>query len=188
MSALKEFYKKEVVAKLEKDLNIKNPMAVPTLSKIIVNAGIGSEFKTNTSVVEEMTETLKLITGQSPLVINSRAAISNFKLREGTPNGLKVTLRGDRMWDFFSKLVNNTLPRIKDFRGISRKSFDNKGSYTLGIVEHTIFPEIDTSTFVKIRPIQIVINTTAKNNTDAIRLLELLGMPFKREKVQNTNQ
>jgi large subunit ribosomal protein L5 len=187
MSELKDFYKKEIIEKLSKEFGITNPMAVPTLSKIVVNAGIGSEYKNNTNVVEEMTETLQVITGQKPVTINSRAAISNFKLREGTPNGLKVTLRGERMWDFFSKLVNTTLPRIKDFRGVSRNSFDTRGGYTMGIPEHTIFPEIDTSTFVKIRPIQIVINTTATNNEEAVRLLELLGMPFKRNKV-NENQ
>lgn len=182
MSELKDFYKKEIIEKLKKEFNITNDMAIPALKKITVNAGIGSEFKTNSGVAEEMVDTLGKITGQKPIVVNSRIAISNFKLREGTPNGIKVTLRGERMWDFYSKLVNATLPRIKDFRGVSRKSFDTKGNYSMGIKEHTIFPEIDTSTFVKIRPIQVVINTSAQNNEQALRLLELLGMPFERLK------
>ncbi|MEP7103709.1 MAG: 50S ribosomal protein L5 [Candidatus Dojkabacteria bacterium] len=184
MSELREKYKKEIEKKLEEEFGIKNIFAVPTLKKIVVNAGIGSEYKTNTSVVDEMVTTMEAITGQKPVIINSKTAISNFKLRENTPNGVKVTLRGDRMWDFFSKLVNTTLPRIKDFRGVSRKSLDGKGSYTMGIREHTIFPEIDTSTFVKIRSIQVVINTSAKNNEQTIRLLELLGMPFERLKTR----
>lgn len=168
--------------KLEEEFGIKNAMAVPTLKKIVVNAGIGNEYKNNTGIVEEMSQVLAQITGQRPSVINSKLAISNFKLREGTPNGLKVTLRGDRMWDFLSKVVNVTLPRIKDFRGVSRKSFDKRGNYTLGIREHTIFPEIDTSTLVKIRSLQIVIDTTAENDEQGARLLELLGMPFERRK------
>lgn len=175
-------YKKEVMPKLEEEFGIKNAMAVPTLKKIVVNAGIGNEYKNNTGIVEEMSQVLAQITGQRPSVINSKLAISNFKLREGTPNGLKVTLRGDRMWDFLSKVVNVTLPRIKDFRGVSRKSFDKRGNYTLGIREHTIFPEIDTSTLVKIRSLQIVIDTTAENDEQGARLLELLGMPFERRK------
>lgn len=175
-------YTNEILPKLKEEFSIKNDFAVPTLTKIVVNAGIGSEYKNNTGVVEEMSDVLKQITGQKPVVINSKLAISNFKLREGTPNGLKVTLRGERMWDFLSKVVNVTLPRIKDFRGVSKKSFDRRGNYTLGIREHTIFPEVDTSTLVKIRPLQIVIGTSAKNDAEALRLLELLGMPFERNR------
>jgi len=180
MTVLQERYKKEVKPKLKEMFNIKNDMAVPTLEKIVVNAGIGNEFKNNSIVVEEMTTTIGEITGQKPVVINSKLAISNFKLREGTPNGLKTTLRGDRMWDFFYKLVGVTLPRIKDFRGLSRKSFDRKGNYTLGIKDHTIFPEIDTSTLQKIRSLQVVITTTAGTDEKGLALLEMLGMPFER--------
>jgi large subunit ribosomal protein L5 len=182
MTELETKYNKEVKPKLMADFDIKNTMAAPTVTKIVVNAGIGKEYQNNTNVVEEMSETLSLITGQKPVVNNSRIAISNFKLREGTPNGLKVTLRGDRMWDFLYKLVGVTLPRIKDFRGVSRKAFDRKGNYALGIKDHTIFPEIDTSTLVKIRSLQIVVNTSARNNEEGLALLEALGMPFERLK------
>lgn len=182
MTELETKYNKEVKPKLMKDFDIKNTMAVPTLSKIIVNAGIGKEFLNNSNVVEEMSDTLSLITGQKPVVVNSKVAISNFKLREGTPNGLKVTLRGERMWDFLFKLVGVTLPRIKDFRGVSRKAFDRRGNYSLGISDHTIFPEVDTSTLVKTRSLQIVINTTARTNEEGLALLEGLGMPFERLK------
>ena len=175
-------YKEEILPKLKEEFGIKNDMAVPTIEKIVVNAGIGSEFKNNTGIVDEMSEIISQITGQKPIVINSKLAISNFKLREGTPNGLKVTLRGDRMWDFLSKVINVTLPRIKDFRGVSKRSFDRNGNYTLGIRDHTIFPEIDTSTLVKVRPIQIVVNTTALEDEQGRRLLELLGMPFERRR------
>jgi len=180
-SELYEKYKKEVLPKLKEEFGIKNDMAVPTVKKIVVNAGIGSEYRNNTGIVEEMSDILAQITGQKPVVINSKVSISNFKLREGTPNGLKVTLRGDRMWDFLYKVINVTLPRIKDFRGVSKRSFDRRGNYTLGIKEHTIFPEIDTSTLVKIRPLQIVIDTTAGSDEKGYRLLELLGMPFERK-------
>lgn len=175
-------YRDEVLGKLKEEFGITNDMAVPTITKIVVNAGIGNEFKNNTGIVDEMDAILSQITGQKPVVINSKLAISNFKLREGTPNGMKVTLRGERMWDFLSKVVNVTLPRIKDFRGVSKKSFDKKGNYALGITDHTIFPEVDTSTLVKMRPLQIVINTSAKNDEQGYRLLELLGMPFERKR------
>lgn len=187
MNALQEKYKTEIVKKLTDRFAIKNKMAVPSLTKIVVNAGIGGEYKNNTGVLEEMISVLEQITGQKPQVINSKLAISNFKLREGTPNGLKVTLRGERMWDFFYKLVAVALPRIKDFRGVPRKSFDGKGSYSLGIREHTIFPEIDTSTFSKIRSLQVVVVTSAENDEIGEALLEELGMPFERKKVKKTN-
>ncbi len=182
MSELKDIYTKEIQPELQKQFNIKNKMAVPTIKKIIVNVGIGKEFNNNSSVVDEMSEAIAQITGQKPIVINSRTAISNFKLRIGTPNGLKVTLRKERMWDFLYKLVNVTIPRIKDFRGVPLSGFDKHGNYTLGIREHTIFPEIDTSSFVKIRPLQIVIVTSANTNEEGRVLLEKLGMPFEKSK------
>lgn len=182
MSELKDKYTKEIMPKLQDQFEIKNKMSVPTVKKIVVNAGIGNEYKVNTNVVEEMSDAIAQITGQKPVVINSKEAIANFKLREGTPNGLKVTLRGERMWDFLSKLVNVTLPRIKDFRGVSLNAFDKAGNYTLGIKEHTIFPEIDTSSFVKIRPLQVVIVTTAKDNEQGRELLRQLGMPFEKDR------
>lgn len=184
---LQEKYKKEIKAELKKKFDIKSDMSVPTLKKIVVNAGIGKEYKNNTAVVDEMIAVLTQITGQKPIVINSKQAISNFTLREGTPNGLKVTLRKDRMWDFMAKLVNVTFPRIKDFRGVPRKSFDSKGNYTLGIKEHTIFPEVDTSTLSKIRSLQIVIVTECGSDERAFSLLELLGMPFEKDKRRPVN-
>lgn len=184
MTELQTKYIKEIKPKLMNDFGIKNTMAVPTVKKIVVNTGIGKEYQNNSNVVQEMSDTLSLITGQKPVVINSKVAISNFKLRAGTPNGLKVTLRGDRMWDFLYKLVGVTLPRIKDFRGVSRKAFDRRGNYALGIKDHTIFPEIDTSTLVKIRSLQIVIETTANDNDQGLALLEMLGMPFERSKAK----
>ncbi len=188
MTELQTKYQKEVKKKLKEMFNITNDMAVPTLKTIIVNAGIGKEFQNNSNVVNEMSETLSQITGQKPVVVNSKLAISNFKLREGTPNGLKVTLRADRMWDFYYKLVGVTLPRIKDFRGVSRKSFDTRGNYSLGIQDHTIFPEIDTSTLVKIRSLQVVIKTSAQNDEQGLALMEMLGMPFERVKAKAPGQ
>lgn len=187
MTELEKVYNEKIKPELKKQFEIKNDMAVPTLEKIVVNAGIGKEYNTNTAVVDEMKGVLAEITGQAPVVVMSKLAISNFKLREGTPNGIKVTLRGDRMWDFYYKLVNVTLPRVKDFRGVSRKSFDKKGNYTLGIREHTIFPEIDTSTLAKIRSLQVVVNTTAENNEQGEALLEMLGMPFEKKKERKQN-
>jgi len=181
MSELREKYKKEIAPKLEKEFDLKTKQEIATLDKIVVNAGIGKEYKDNSNVVEEMSDIIAQITGQKPVVTKSKIAISNFKLRENQPNGLKVTLRGERMWDFFYKLVNVALPRVKDFRGVSRKSFDGRGNYTLGISEHTIFPEIDTSELVKIRSLQVVVNTTGEDQDQSFRLLELLGMPFKKK-------
>lgn len=174
-------YTKEIKPELKKNLNISNDMAVPTLEKITINAGIGKEFRTNQSVLEEMIKVITEITGQKPVVTKSKIAIANFKLREGMENGVKVTLRRDRMWDFYYKLVNVALPRVKDFRGVPKKSFDGKGNYSLGIKEHTIFPEIDTSTLQKIRSLQIVVKTTAKNDEEGLMLLEMLGMPFEKK-------
>ncbi len=185
MTELQKKYIDKIKGELKQKFEIKNDMAVPTLEKIVVNAGIGKEYSSNTQVVDEMKAAIAEITGQMPVVTKSKVAISNFKLREGTPNGLKVTLRGDRMWDFFYKLVNIAMPRIKDFRGVTRKAFDKRGNYTLGIKEHTIFPEIDTSTLVRIRSLQVVINTTAGNDESALALLELLGFPFQKERKKN---
>jgi large subunit ribosomal protein L5 len=182
MTELENKYKSEFKKLLQEKFGIKNVNAVPNLTKIVVNAGIGGEYKTNTAVVDETVDAIAQITGQRPVVVNAKEAIANFKLREGTPNGVKVTLRKDRMWNFYYKLVNIALPRIKDFRGVSRKSFDKSGNYTLGIKENIIFPEIDTSKLVKIRSLQVVINTTAKDNEQALELLTLLGMPFEKVK------
>lgn len=178
---LKTKYNSEIRNKLMNELGIKNVSAVPTLSKIVVNAGIGREVAKdkNPKVVEEFGADIAIITGQKPVVTVAKKAVSNFKLREGMENGLVVTLRGDRMWDFFDRLVSVALPRVKDFRGVSRRSFDGRGNYALGIREHTVFPEVDTSKMNKIRSLQVVITTTAENNEHGLALLKELGMPFK---------
>ncbi|MDQ6984961.1 MAG: 50S ribosomal protein L5 [Candidatus Dojkabacteria bacterium] len=182
MNDLQQKYKKEIVTELQKKFDINNIMAVPKVEKIIVNAGIGKEFNTNSSVVDEMKDVISEITGQAPIVTYSKEAISNFKLRAGMPNGIKVTLRKKKMWDFLSKLINVTLPRVKDFRGIPRNSFDKRGNYTLGMREHTVFPEIDTTKLAKIRSLQIVIVTSADTDEKGFELLSMLGMPFKKSK------
>jgi len=182
---LKQKYENEIRSQLMKELNIENVMAAPTLTKIVVNVGIGKEALTNAGAVQEMAADIALITGQKPVITKSAKAISNFKLRENMDNGIKVTLRKDRMWDFYDKLVNVVLPRVKDFRGVPRKAFDTRGNYALGIREHTVFPEIDTSKMVKIRPMQIIICTSGANNEQGELLLEKLGMPFKKERENN---
>jgi large subunit ribosomal protein L5 len=177
---LEKKYINEVIPALKGQFKYKNPMAVPTIQKIVVNAGIGTEYRTNSNVVTEMGDIIASIAGQRPVVTNAKVSVANFKVREGMPNGLKVTLRGDRMWDFLAKLIHLTLPRVKDFRGVSRKSFDGKGNYSLGIKDHTIFPEIDSSTISKIRSLQVVISTTANSNEEAELLLEKLDFPFEK--------
>lgn len=182
---LKQKYEKEVRSELMQELGISNVLAAPTLTKIVVNAGIGKEYNTNSNVAEEFSEDIALIAGQKPVVTMSKKAVSNFKLRENMQNGLTVTLRGDRMWDFYDKLVNVVLPRVKDFRGVSSKAFDQRGNYALGIKEHTVFPEIDTSKLVKIRSLQVIICTSAEDDDAGRLLLTKLGMPFKKETKHN---
>lgn len=186
-SELENLYNEKVRSELAKKFDIKNPLAIPTIKKIVVNAGIGSEYRTNTNVVNEMVDVIAQITGQKPIVTEAKESIANFKLREGMPNGVKVTLRKEKMWDFYYKLVNITLARVKDFRGVSRTSFDKRGNYSLGIKEHTVFPEIDTSKLAKIRPLQIVIETSAPNDEQAEVLLEMLGMPFRKDRKTGSN-
>jgi large subunit ribosomal protein L5 len=176
---LKTKYNTEIKAKLQQELGLKNINQVPTLTKIVVNAGIGKEYRTNTKVVDELSQDIAIITGQKPVVTQSKKAVSNFKLRENMDNGIMVTIRGDRMWDFYDRLVSVTLPRVKDFRGVSRKAFDCKGNYAVGIKEHTVFPEIDSSKLVKIRSLQVIICTSADNNEQGLALLKELGMPFR---------
>jgi large subunit ribosomal protein L5 len=180
MSELKKKYQKEIVPELKKVLKLGNDLAVPSVEKVIINVGLG-EAVSNPQALEAMKKDLTLITGQRPIVTKSKKAISNFNLRQGVAIGLKVTLRRDRLWDFFDKLVNIVLPRVKDFRGVSRDSFDGRGNYSLGIREHTVFPEVDTSEVGKIRSLQITIITTAQNDNDGMLLLEKLGIPFAKE-------
>ena len=180
---LKEKYNKEVKASLMSELGFNNVMQIPRLEKIVVNAGIGKEYKTNSKVVEEMSEIIEQITGQKPITTLAKDSISNFKLREGMPNGIKVTLRKDKMWDFLTKLVHITIPRLKDFKGIPIDSFDGKGNYTLGVKEHTVFPEIDPDKISKIRSLQVVVVTTANSDKEGFKLLQNMGLPFVKNKV-----
>lgn len=175
---LKEFYRDDVVKKLNTEFNYKNPMQTPKLSKIVLNMGLG-EALTNAKVLEEADSVLSTITGQKPMVTRSKKAIANFKLRKGQPIGCMVTLHGDRMYEFFDRLVNFALPRIKDFKGLSPKGFDGSGNFTLGLKEQTIFPEINYEKIEKIKGLNITIVTTAKSDKESKALLTNLGMPFR---------
>ncbi|RJQ25888.1 50S ribosomal protein L5 [Candidatus Parcubacteria bacterium] len=179
MADLKEKYKKEIVAKIQEKLKIKNPMAVPSLVKIVVNEST-REFLADKKNIEKAREDLVLITGQKPKTTKARVSVATFKLREGDEIGLAVTLRGKRMYDFFEKLVKIVLPRVRDFSGISDKSFDKKGNLSIGFYEQTVFPEIDSGKVDKVRSMQITIVTDAGNDEKAKVLLEALGMPFKK--------
>lgn len=165
---------------LQKELGIKNSMALPKLSKIVVNMGVRDALIDKKNIEKGM-ELMMEITGQKPKVTKAKKAIAGFKLRAGEPIGLMVTLRGKRMDGFFRKLVNVVFPRFKDFRGVSKKSFDGNGNYTLGLTETTVFPEIDPGKIDKIQGLEIVIVTTAKNNKEGLTLLSTLGMPFEKE-------
>lgn len=176
---LKDKYNTVVAPELKKELNIANVMAIPQIEKIVLNVGLG-RAKDDSTIIPEVQESIALIAGQRPVVTNAKEAISNFKIREGMPIGLKVTLRGDRMWFFLDKLINIALPRTKDFRGISSRSFDGRGNYSLGIQDQSIFPEIDTSKNIRLYSLQLSIITTAGNDDNARLLLSKLGMPFKK--------
>ena len=178
MSQLKEFYEKEAVPELIKAFNYKNTMQVPRLKKIVLNMGLGEAIQ-NIKLMDSAVEELKIIAGQQPVVTRAKKSIAAFKLREGMPIGCMVTLRNIRMYDFFYKLVNIALPRVRDFRGISRKAFDGRGNYSLGVKEHIIFPEIDYDKIDKIKGLNISVVTTAKTDDEGRELLRLLGMPFR---------
>lgn len=179
MTKLQEKYQKEIVPALMTQLGIKNPMAVPKLTKIVVNCGMG-EALANKKALESMATQLGVITGQKPAITRAKRAISTFKLRAGDPIGLKVTIRGSRMYDFFTKLTALAMPRVRDFRGVPLKSFDGKGNYTLGINDQTIFPELDYKLVDKVRGLEVVCVTSATNDKAARTLLEGLGMPFEK--------
>tara|TARA_B100000941_G_scaffold46291_1_gene28879 strand:+ start:1642 stop:2217 length:576 start_codon:yes stop_codon:yes gene_type:complete len=174
---MQSVYIEEVKNKLMDEFGYKNQMQIPKMLKIAVNVGMG-ESLTNKNAIEAMIGDLTLITGQKPVVTRAKLSIANFNLREGMRVGIKATLRSKRMWDFWDRLVNLSLPRIRDFRGISSKSFDGNGNYNLGIKEHIIFPEIDYGKVDKIRSFQLTIATSAKTDQEGFRLLQLLGMPF----------
>ena len=176
---LKEKYKSEIVAKLEKELGISNINNVPRLQKIVVNMGVGAAASDHKLLDAAMND-MRIITGQQPCVTRAKKSIAGFHVREGQAIGCKVTLRGDRMWEFLDRLLSTALPRVRDFRGISRTSFDGRGNYTLGITEQLIFPEIEYDKIDKIRGMDIVICTTAQTDEEARELLTLVGAPFER--------
>jgi large subunit ribosomal protein L5 len=175
---LKIRYESEIVPTLMRELKIENRMRVPRLDKIVINMGLG-EARENVKILDSAVEELGQITGQKPVITRARKAISNFKLREGMPIGAMVTLRRERMYEFFDRLVNVALPRVRDFRGISDKSFDGRGNYSLGLREHTIFPELNLDKVEKVKGMTISVITTAKSDFEGLTLLKALGMPFR---------
>ena len=178
MTRLKEQYKKEIVKKMMKDFSYKNIMEVPKLVKIVINIGLGEAIQ-NAKAVDAAVGELTAISGQKPVVTKAKKSIATFKLREGMSIGCKVTLRGERMYEFFDRLVNASLPRIRDFKGISGKSFDGKGNFTFGLKEQIIFPEINYDKIDRLRGMNITIATTADNDEEGKALLKYLGMPFR---------
>ncbi|MEK7160008.1 MAG: 50S ribosomal protein L5 [Patescibacteria group bacterium] len=179
MNSLQEKFKKETAKKLQEELRIKNVHAVPMLSKIVVNMGVRDAVADKKNM-EKGAEVLSQITGQKPKVMKAKKSISSFKLREGEEIALMVTLRGKRMFDFYQKLTTIIFPRLRDFHGVKKESFDGKGNYTLGFSESTIFPEIDASKIDKIQGLEISIVTSAKNDEEGYQLLKALGMPFRK--------
>jgi len=177
---LKERYQKEIVPALKKSLGVDNVMEVPRLQKVVLNIGIG-QAQGEAKVLDAAVEDLATITGQKPVVTKARKSIANFKLREGVSIGVKVTLRGDRMWAFFDRLVNLALPRVRDFRGVSPNAFDGRGNYTMGFNEQLVFPEIQYDSIEQVRGLEVTIVTTARNDEEGRALLQMLGMPFRRE-------
>jgi len=178
MSTLKDFYETEVVPRLKEKFQYGNPMQVPRLEKIILNIGLGEAIN-NIKILDSAAEELKMIAGQKPVITRAKKSIAAFKLREGMPIGCKVTLRRKKMYDFFNKLVNVALPRVRDFRGISGKAMDGRGNYTLGVKEQIIFPEIDYDKIDKIKGLNITVVTSAKTDDEGRELLRLMGMPFR---------
>ena len=178
MSELKTKYKNEIIQNLMKKFNYKSVMQVPKLDKIVINIGLG-DLKENPKSLENAMNDLAQITGQKPIVTKARKSIAAFKLREGVDIGCKVTLRAEKMYEFASKLFNVALPRVRDFRGVSNKSFDGRGNYSMGVKEQLIFPEIEYDKVDKLRGMDIIFVTTAKTDEEAKELLDLMGMPFK---------
>jgi large subunit ribosomal protein L5 len=175
---LKERYQKEVAPAIAKEFGIKNPMAIPRVKKVVLNMGMG-EAIANAKILDTAADELRSITGQKPVITKARKSIASFKLRQGMPIGVMVTLRGDRMYEFLDRLVSIALPRVRDFRGVSPKAFDGRGNYTIGVREQLIFPEIDFNKVDKLRGMNISIITTARNDEQARALLKGLGMPFR---------
>ncbi len=179
MPRLKERYIKEVVPALQKEFSYENVMQVPRLVKVVVNVGLGEALQ-NAKALDAAVRDISLITGQKPIITRAKKSIATFRLRAGNPIGVKVTLRGKRMYDFLDRLFNIALPRVRDFRGVSPDSFDGRGSYTLGLREQLVWPEIHYDSIDKVRGMEITIVTTAKTDDEARQLLRLLGMPFRK--------
>ena len=175
---LKDRYQKEIAPAVANEFGIQNPMAIPRVEKIVINMGMG-EAIANAKILDTATDELRAITGQKPVVTKAKKSIASFKLRQGMPIGVMVTLRGDRMYEFLDRLVSIALPRVRDFRGVSPKAFDGRGNYTIGVREQLIFPEIDFNKVDKLRGMNISIVTTARNDELARALLKGLGMPFR---------
>jgi len=179
MAGIKNHYKENCVPQLMKEFGYSSIMQVPKLEKVVLNMGLGEAVQ-NPKIIESAVNELTMIAGQKAMVTKAKKSIATFKLREGMPIGCRVTLRGDKMWDFLSKLINIALPRVRDFRGISPKSFDGNGNYAMGIKEHIIFPEIDYDKIDKIKGLNISIGTTANSDAEGRFLLKALGMPFRK--------
>lgn len=177
MARLKDKYVNEVIPGLQEKFNYKNVMAIPKLDKIVVNIGLGEAVQ-NPKALDAAVQDLTAITGQKPVVTKAKKSIAGFKVREGMPIGVKVTLRGERMYEFCDRLLNVALPRVRDFRGVSSKSFDGRGNYSLGLKEQLIFPEIEYDKIDKVRGLEVVFATTAETDEEGRELLRLLGMPF----------
>jgi len=179
---LKEKFQKKILPKLIQAFKLNNPLAVPRVTKVVINVGLKEAIE-NKALFEKVSEELMLITGQKPKLCRAKKSIAGFNLREGMPIGLMVTLRQNRMYDFLEKLFNIALPRVKDFQGLSINSFDGKGNYTLGLEEQIVFPEIDSAKIEKIHGLEVVIVTNTDNDEKAKKLLTLLGMPFKKKEI-----
>ena len=179
-SRLRNKYENEIAGKLVDEFSIENNMSIPAITKVVVNSGLG-EMSKNKELIGVATRDVATITGQKPSIRKAKISVASFSLREGQPVGLKVTLRKDRMYDFLDRLFSIVLPRLRDFRGLSKDSFDNSANYTMGMVEHTVFPEIDLSNTAKPFGLEVTIVTNTKEKEKALRLLELLGMPFEKE-------
>ena len=177
---LREMYRTEIIPSMMREFGYSNPMQVPRVNKIVLNIGLG-EALTNGRAMENATRDLATITGQKPVITRARKSIAGFKIREGNPIGTSVTLRGTRMHHFLDRFINTALPRIRDFRGLPRRGFDGRGNFSLGISEQIIFPEIDYNQIDRLRGLQVTIATSARNDSEATRLLELFGMPFVRQ-------
>lgn len=177
---LKDRFKKDVVPALQKALGLENVMQVPRIEKIVLNVGLGKQMD-DAKALDGAVSDLTVITGQKPVVTKARKDIANFKLRAGRAIGVKVTLRGDKMWSFYDRLVNIALPRMRDFRGVSANAFDGRGNYTLGFTEQLIFPEIQYDNIEQVRGLEVSIVTSARNDDEGRALLQLMGMPFKKE-------